>query len=124
MFFLMIRRPPRSTRTDTLCPYTTLFRSRGIHAQKAVAVGVVVAVPELRVVDPVHRFDRVVDQRLGVVRQEFLRARVILHGHNGRLRDRRSRTPHPPPPGPHPRPPAPAIHPPMPPVPPVSHSPP
>src|SRR3546814_20344636 len=24
---LMIRRPPRSTRTDTLCPYTTLFRS-------------------------------------------------------------------------------------------------
>src|SRR3546814_9232228 len=26
----MIRRPPRSTRTDTLFPYTTLFRSRGI----------------------------------------------------------------------------------------------
>src|SRR3546814_14061609 len=28
-FFLMIRRPPRSTRTDTLFPYTTLFRSYG-----------------------------------------------------------------------------------------------
>src|SRR3546814_16291158 len=28
-FFLMIRRPPRSTRTDTLFPYTTLFRSPG-----------------------------------------------------------------------------------------------
>src|SRR3546814_4528712 len=28
IFFLMIRRPPRSTRTDTLFPYTTLFRSR------------------------------------------------------------------------------------------------
>src|SRR3546814_9354415 len=28
-FFLMIRRPPRSTRTDTLFPYTTLFRSHG-----------------------------------------------------------------------------------------------
>src|SRR3546814_7020643 len=27
LFFLMIRRPPRSTRTDTLLPYTTLFRS-------------------------------------------------------------------------------------------------
>src|SRR3546814_12439024 len=27
MFFLLIRRPPRSTRTDTLFPYTTLFRS-------------------------------------------------------------------------------------------------
>src|SRR3546814_15298228 len=27
VFFLMIRRPPRSTHTDTLFPYTTLFRS-------------------------------------------------------------------------------------------------
>src|SRR3546814_12416623 len=31
-FFLMIRRPPRSTLTDTLFPYTTLFRS-GLHAE-------------------------------------------------------------------------------------------
>src|SRR3546814_8741981 len=29
VMFLMIRRPPRSTRTDTLFPYTTLFRSPG-----------------------------------------------------------------------------------------------
>src|SRR3546814_15490147 len=29
-FFFMIRRPPRSTRTDTLFPYTTLFRSAGV----------------------------------------------------------------------------------------------
>src|SRR3546814_7047666 len=29
IFCLMIRRPPRSTRTDTLFPYTTLFRSLG-----------------------------------------------------------------------------------------------
>src|SRR3546814_14872050 len=29
-FFLLVRRPPRSTRTDTLFPYTTLFRSRMI----------------------------------------------------------------------------------------------
>src|SRR3546814_10294763 len=28
VFVLMVRRPPRSTRTDTLFPYTTLFRSR------------------------------------------------------------------------------------------------
>src|SRR3546814_5136890 len=27
----MIRRPPRSTRTDTLVPYTTLFRSCDLH---------------------------------------------------------------------------------------------
>src|SRR3546814_11978309 len=35
-FFLMIRRPPRSTRTDTLFPYTTLFRSL---FEKVVVVG-------------------------------------------------------------------------------------
>src|SRR3546814_3110543 len=29
----MIRRPPRSTRTDTLFPYTTLFRSEGFHVR-------------------------------------------------------------------------------------------
>src|SRR3546814_13702679 len=32
LFFLMIRRPPRSTRPDTLFPYTTLFRSGAIPA--------------------------------------------------------------------------------------------
>src|SRR3546814_12562463 len=32
--FLMIRRPPRSTRTDTLFPYTTLFRSPFVYDQK------------------------------------------------------------------------------------------
>src|SRR3546814_16468820 len=30
----MIRRPPRSTRTDTLFPYTTLFRSALLHARR------------------------------------------------------------------------------------------
>src|SRR3546814_9891493 len=29
-FFLMLRRPPRSTRTSTLCPYSTLFRSNPV----------------------------------------------------------------------------------------------
>src|SRR3546814_4878334 len=37
MFFLMIRRPPRSTRTDTLFPYTTLFRSPDSHHHLGVA---------------------------------------------------------------------------------------
>src|SRR3546814_6790753 len=32
-FFLMIRQPPRSTRTDTLFPYTTRFRSPKLGAQ-------------------------------------------------------------------------------------------
>src|SRR3546814_15814124 len=34
----MIRRQPRSTRTDTLFPYTTLFRSIGPHARLAIAL--------------------------------------------------------------------------------------
>src|SRR3546814_14034730 len=40
-FFLRIRRPPRSTRTDTLFPYTTLFRSldqRPAHLERRRAV--------------------------------------------------------------------------------------
>src|SRR3546814_16167765 len=38
VFFLMIRRPPRSTRTDTLFPYTTLFRSYELPAFKTLAL--------------------------------------------------------------------------------------
>src|SRR3546814_6483074 len=39
VIFLMIRRPPRSTRTDTLFPYTTLFRSGDIRALAGTAGG-------------------------------------------------------------------------------------
>src|SRR3546814_12232234 len=58
-FFLMRRRPPRSTRTDTLFPYTTLFRS-GIleRADHLLAVGHEVgrqvAAVELHAVDDVE----------------------------------------------------------------------
>src|SRR3546814_2049450 len=52
----MIRRPPRSTRTDTLFPYTTLFRSRlqpfPLAGQRA---GVLLAVPA-RITQPGVRF--------------------------------------------------------------------
>src|SRR3546814_8714979 len=37
-FFLMLRRPPRSTRTDTLFPYTTLFRSDHAYTRRRLAV--------------------------------------------------------------------------------------
>src|SRR3546814_15334232 len=51
VFFLMIRRPPRSTRTDTLFPYTTLFRSwRG-------AASSLSALPELGVHAPARGAD-------------------------------------------------------------------
>src|SRR3546814_15509675 len=39
----MIRRPPRSTRTDTLCPYTTLFRSKSALARMALSE---ISIPE------------------------------------------------------------------------------
>src|SRR3546814_17905000 len=45
LFFLMIRRPPRSTRTDTLFPYTTLFRS--IAEQLDRGIDVLITNPEL-----------------------------------------------------------------------------
>src|SRR3546814_3121983 len=44
----MIRRPPRSTRTDTLFPYTTLFRSRGGAALRRWAVPGPAGVPQRR----------------------------------------------------------------------------
>src|SRR3546814_4251769 len=53
LFFLMIRRPPRSTRTDTLFPYTTLFRSQAYEqlgrdedARKAALAAVAMASPD------------------------------------------------------------------------------
>src|SRR3546814_15358612 len=48
-FFLMIRLPPRSTRTYTLCPYTTLFRS----AQRAPDRDTEPGDPEARLLLPV-----------------------------------------------------------------------
>src|SRR3546814_1153835 len=43
----MIRRPPRSTRTDTLFPYTTVFRSAGAEALHATIVLVAVRLIDL-----------------------------------------------------------------------------
>src|SRR3546814_4024186 len=59
----MIRRPPRSTRTDTLFPYTTLFRSHGAHRAWVGA--------ELD-----HRLDRVADD-------VALAGREQVHGEAG-----------------------------------------
>src|SRR3546814_12089036 len=44
--FLMLRRPPRSTRTGTLFPYTTLFRSTGL--RQAYLAGEVALTPHPR----------------------------------------------------------------------------
>src|SRR3546814_12318915 len=70
-FFLMIRRPPRSTRTDTLFPYTTLFRSavraaalRGVRSSapgRAGAVDLVGIDDESRVPGELHALAAVAD---------------------------------------------------------------
>src|SRR3546814_19749485 len=44
----MIRRPPRSTRTDTLFPYTTLFRSIFMFTAPLLTAGVPVNLPDSR----------------------------------------------------------------------------
>src|SRR3546814_5461449 len=77
----MIRRPPRSTRTDTLFPYTTLFRSvlrlarrpakqpveglRG-HLQTGAVIEIFLIEPERPVIVP--EVDQVIEDRLHVAR--------------------------------------------------------
>src|SRR3546814_3589911 len=51
----MIRRPPRSTRTDTLFPYTTLFRSNGRARQEPVARSDATPAPKPRRAKPAAR---------------------------------------------------------------------
>src|SRR3546814_17509910 len=64
-FFLMRRRPPRSTRTDTLFPYTTLFRSE---AEVQEPAGLRPQLPVLRQVSSglAHQPDRRVGQSFAV----------------------------------------------------------
>src|SRR3546814_13582434 len=51
----MIRRPPRSTRTDTLFPYTTLFRSRCKEITPVFALFLPKSYESLALLDPVER---------------------------------------------------------------------
>src|SRR3546814_12488473 len=59
-FFLMIRRPPRSTRTDTLFPYTTLFRSDRLVGNR---LDRLVVVPRRH--RPLHAAAKTLAERLG-----------------------------------------------------------
>src|SRR3546814_1518788 len=81
----MIRRPPRSTRTDTLFPYTTLFRS-GVQ----VAIGLVVGDGRMHVVSVGHHLGQrqaVAVDRLG---QRDAPAFEVAQGHGiSDLRDPR-----------------------------------
>src|SRR3546814_15939583 len=96
-FFLMIRRPPRSTRTDTLFPYTTLFRSGGLPAvalpavnpfhdavAQVVAVGVEVdlgwALQRLQRHDGGHHLHAAVGGRALAAAELLLHLAIAQHG--------------------------------------------
>src|SRR3546814_9272254 len=97
----MIRRPPRSTRTDTLFPYTTLFRSHalgfldpqsskfaGVHVELLDVLDHRFAQNALVVADPNHRpHRRHPGERIALAAQRYLvfpdetkhRRRIALH---------------------------------------------
>src|SRR3546814_9701275 len=71
----MIRRPPRSTRTDTLFPYTTLFRSAGaVHPLVQLGLAdlarMLVEQVLLRVIDELHGSDALEREVVEVAAQE------------------------------------------------------
>src|SRR3546814_918798 len=77
----MIRRPPRSTRTDTLFPYTTLFRSAdALAGQGTCAVGLLVGVVGLVVTQPHERAHDVVGGAEVVLAAERVRLPVDAGG--------------------------------------------
>src|SRR3546814_20025414 len=98
----MKRRPPRSTRTDTLFPYTTLVRSRGVEVEVGVAQAADVEAREGAAVrgldvEAGHAAGQEADvgaarseraELLGVHRAD--RDRHVLHGLPPALRDRQS----------------------------------
>src|SRR3546814_20882607 len=63
----MIRRPPRSTRTDTLFPYTTLFRSEARHgrtlAEAAAISGALTLLTNIVMAWNTHAMQRAIDRR-------------------------------------------------------------
>src|SRR3546814_19362516 len=74
-FFLIIRRPPRSTLTDTLFPYTTRFRSRDILKPHEIAAALDVPVLIEEVQEIVHRR---IELQLVVAAEQASRTRNFL----------------------------------------------
>src|SRR3546814_17611421 len=79
VFFLMIRRPPISTRTDTLFPYTTLFRSIDIVFNNAAAGGDRAPIDEITP----EGWDRTMDLVLKSVAMGIRYAAPHMKGRNG-----------------------------------------
>src|SRR3546814_14122733 len=78
----MIRRPPRSTRTDTLFPYTTLFRSCENELGPAIIIGATTGAQADKVFKPA----KLMVERVSELREAFALtawARSIKCGHRG-----------------------------------------
>src|SRR3546814_2063629 len=69
--FLMIRRPPRSTRTDTLFPYTTLFRSLQIDVLGDILPGSERRAAPDRVIWPEHRSEEHTPELQSLMRRSY-----------------------------------------------------
>src|SRR3546814_1032240 len=88
-FFLMIRRPPRSTRTDTLFPYTTLFRScdlAGAQRHDAAEILRPAALDHGRYAKLIEQMPEAVD--IGQARQVAQRERLVGEQRAGEQRER------------------------------------
>src|SRR3546814_2666592 len=89
----MMRRPPRSTRTDTLFPYTTLFRSESSKLADTVASHLTLKIPEkqelLETESISERLEKVyghMESEIGVLQVEKrIRSRVRSEEHTSEL---------------------------------------
>src|SRR3546814_3499215 len=79
----MIRRPPRSTRTDTLFPYTTLFRSRAVACRCECSQGLIAVSVSTPVTGRKVRFARVC---CGRISKNHLGA-IVAHANDAELVD-------------------------------------
>src|SRR3546814_13591239 len=79
----MIRRPPRSTRTDTLFPYTTLFRSSGRIGRSSVTEGALVNVGQSNALATIQQLDPIY---VDVVQPSAMLLRLKREFANGQLK--------------------------------------
>src|SRR3546814_19643200 len=90
----MIRRPPRSTRTDTLFPYTTLFRSAVGDARNALRVGAACGAHEQAAEGLVREIIRIIAAGENIDRAEqrdlIFHLDVEIIDREARLEDRKS----------------------------------
>src|SRR3546814_5322813 len=82
----MIRRPPRSTRTDTLFPYTTLFRSVVPPKQEREGHAIRALMSRRGVeYDAVFIEYLLYPELMAYLRERYPRARILVRGHNAEL---------------------------------------